>query len=48
MDLRALDLNLLLVFDELMRRRSVSRVADSLGVTQPAVSRALARGQRNR
>ena len=43
MDLRALDLNLLLVFDELMRRRSVSRVAESLGVTQPAVSRALAR-----
>lgn len=38
-----LDLNLLRVFDILMEVRSVSRTADQLGVTQSAVSHALAR-----
>lgn len=42
-DLTKLDLNLLVVFDMLMRERSVSRAADRLGLTQPAISHALAR-----
>ncbi|MBN8443341.1 MAG: LysR family transcriptional regulator [Thauera sp.] len=43
MDLKDFDLNLLLVFDRLLKERKVSAVADSLGVTQPAVSRSLKR-----
>lgn len=43
MDLRDFDLNLLLVFDQLLKERNLSRVADNLGVTQPAVSRSLKR-----
>ncbi len=43
MDLRRLDLNLLVVFDAVMTERSVSRAADRLALTQPAVSHALAR-----
>ncbi len=43
MDLKQLDLNLLLVFELLLRERKVSRVAELLGVTQPAVSRSLKR-----
>jgi DNA-binding transcriptional LysR family regulator len=43
MDLKDFDLNLLLVFDQLLKERKVSSVADSLGVTQPAVSRSLKR-----
>ena len=42
-DLTRLDLNLLVVFNMLMQERSVSRTADRLGLTQPAVSHALAR-----
>jgi DNA-binding transcriptional LysR family regulator len=42
-DLKKLDLNLLVVFDMLMHERSVSRAADRLGLTQPAISHALAR-----
>ena len=38
-----LDLNLLRVFDILMEVHSVSRAADRLGLTQSAVSHALAR-----
>lgn len=38
-----LDLNLLVAFDLLAERRSVSRVAIELGLTQPAVSAALSR-----
>jgi DNA-binding transcriptional LysR family regulator len=38
-----LDLNLLRVFARLHEQRRVSRVADSLGLSQPAVSNALAR-----
>jgi DNA-binding transcriptional LysR family regulator len=37
------DLNLLRTFDALMRHRSVTRAANQLGVTQPAISHALAR-----
>lgn len=43
MDLGDIDLNLLVVFDRLMRERSVSRSADSLGLSQPAISNALRR-----
>ena len=43
MQLHNLDLNLLVVFNQLLIDRRVSRAAASLGVTQPAVSNALAR-----
>lgn len=42
-DIRRIDLNLLVVFDILMRERHVSRAADRLARTQSAVSHALAR-----
>ncbi|MDI3286074.1 LysR family transcriptional regulator [Polyangium sp. 15x6] len=41
--LRAVDLNLLTVLDALLVERSVTRAADRLGMTQPAVSNALTR-----
>ncbi|MFM7024563.1 MAG: LysR family transcriptional regulator [Limnohabitans sp.] len=40
---RALDLNLLRVFDEVMAERSLTRAAHNLSLTQPAVSNALRR-----
>lgn len=40
---RTLDLNLLRVFDEVMSERSLTRAADKLAITQPAVSNALQR-----
>ncbi|VCU70927.1 HTH-type transcriptional regulator SyrM 1 [Pigmentiphaga humi] len=43
MDLRDVDLNLLLVFAELMQEGSVSKAADSLGMSQPGMSNALNR-----
>lgn len=43
MDLRKIDLNLLVVFNHLIQERSVSAAADRLGLTQPAVSNALRR-----
>lgn len=43
MDLNTLDLNLLRVFDTVMRERHVTRAAAALGLTQSAVSNALAR-----
>ncbi len=43
MDLKDLDLNLLLIFDTLVRERRVSATAHRLGMTQPAVSNALKR-----
>ncbi len=43
MDLRSLDLNLLLVFDAVYRERSISKAALALHLSQPAVSNALAR-----
>ncbi len=42
-DLRRVDLNLLVVFDVLMAQRSVTRAAHELGRTQSAVSHALGR-----
>lgn len=43
MKLHELDLNLLLVFDRLAQDGRVTRVAESLGLSQPAVSNALRR-----
>lgn len=43
MDLADMDLNLLVVFHHLLRERRVSRVAETLGLSQPAVSNALRR-----
>jgi len=43
MELQDIDLNLLVVFNELLRQRRVSIVADALGMSQPAVSNALNR-----
>ena len=43
MDLRDLDLNLLVVFNQLLIDRRVSTAAESLGLTQPTVSNALRR-----
>ena len=43
MNLNTVDLNLLVAFDALIAERSVSRAAEKLGVTQPAVSHALKR-----
>jgi DNA-binding transcriptional LysR family regulator len=42
-DLRKIDLNLLVVFEALMVERSVTRAAERIGRTQSAVSHALAR-----
>jgi len=41
--LAALDLNLLVVFDAIMRDRSVTRAGQRLGLSQPAMSHALTR-----
>ncbi len=43
MNLRSLDLNLLLIFDAVYGERSISRAADKLHLSQPTVSNALAR-----
>ena len=43
MELEEIDLNLLVVFKQLLAERSVSRAAEALGLSQPAVSNALAR-----
>lgn len=43
MNLHEIDLNLLVVFHRLLRERRVSRVAEALGLSQPAVSNALRR-----
>jgi DNA-binding transcriptional LysR family regulator len=43
MELQNIDLNLLVVFNELLRQRKVSATAIALGITQPAVSNALNR-----
>src|ERR1700675_4967551 len=43
MNLNTVDLTLLVVFDALVSERNVSRAAERLGVTQPAVSHALKR-----
>lgn len=41
MDIRKVDLNLLVVFEVLLRLRSVTRAAEALGMSQPAMSLAL-------
>jgi DNA-binding transcriptional LysR family regulator len=46
MDISSVDLNLLVVFDMLLRKRNVTRAAEALGVSQPAVSYALNRLRR--
>jgi DNA-binding transcriptional LysR family regulator len=43
MDMRKVDLNLLVVFDAMARHHSVNRTAEALGLSQPATSAALAR-----
>ena len=43
MELQDIDLNLLVVFNELLRQRRVSAVANTLGISQPAISNALNR-----
>src|SRR3954462_13627074 len=43
MNVRDIDLNLLRVFDSVLREKSVTGAAAGLGLTQPAVSNALAR-----
>lgn len=43
MNWRTLDLNLLVVFDAVMQERNVTRAANKLNMTQPAISHALAR-----
>jgi DNA-binding transcriptional LysR family regulator len=43
MELKDVDLNLLLVFNKLLAERRVSKVAEGLGMTQPGVSNALKR-----
>jgi DNA-binding transcriptional LysR family regulator len=42
-NLRAVDLNLLVVFDALMTERNLTRVGERHGLSQPAVSKALGR-----
>lgn len=41
--LRTVDLNLLTVFDAVMQEQNITRAAQSLGMSQPAVSNAVAR-----
>jgi DNA-binding transcriptional LysR family regulator len=41
--LGAIDLNLLVVFDAVMRERNVTRAGEHLGLSQPAMSHALTR-----
>ena len=43
MDIRAVDLNLLKAFDALTTERAVTRAADRIGLSQPAMSHALSR-----
>lgn len=43
MNLRSLDLNLLLIFDAIFNERSISKAARKLNLSQPTVSNALAR-----
>lgn len=43
MELKDVDLNLLVLFEQLLTERKVTKVAENLGLGQPAVSNALAR-----
>jgi DNA-binding transcriptional LysR family regulator len=46
MELNQIDLNLLVLFNQLIMERRVSKVAETLGLTQPAVSNSLAKMRR--
>ena len=46
MNLRRIDLNLLVIFDALMAERSITRTAKEIGMTPSAVSHALRRLRR--
>jgi DNA-binding transcriptional LysR family regulator len=46
MELNRIDLNLLVVFQQLMVERRVSKVAENLGLSQPAISNSLAKMRR--
>lgn len=46
MELHEIDLNLLVVFNQLLVERRVSKAADNLGISQPAVSNSLAKLRR--
>lgn len=41
--LRGVDLNLLTVFDAVMQEQNITRAAQNLGMSQPAVSNAVSR-----
>jgi len=43
MDIRNIDLNLLVIFDAVISERNMTSAAQNLGIRQPAVSRAMAR-----
>ena len=43
MNIALVDLNLLIVFDAVMREKHVTKAANRIGMTQPAVSNALNR-----
>lgn len=43
MNIKDIDLNLLVFFDALMREKNVSRAAETLEISQPALSNALSR-----
>ena len=43
MSMRNIDLNLLVFFDVLLKERNVTRAAESLGISQPAMSNGLRR-----
>lgn len=43
MDFKAIDLNLLVVFDAMLAQRSVTRAGEAVGLSQPAMSAAVAR-----
>ena len=43
MNLRSIDLNLLLVFDTVYSERSISKAAEKLNLSQPTISNAVAR-----
>ena len=42
MDIRSVDLNLLVVFEALARLRSVNRTAEAMGLSQPATRSSIA------
>lgn len=43
MDMKAIDLNLLVAFDAMVEQRSVTRAGEAIGLSQPAMSAAVAR-----